>query len=336
MDASSPSQCPVCRSPRLETLHTFSAGQAAQHFVLIEENPDRHRALAAHIEALWGAGQCCVLQCKDCDFGFSDPFVAGDAAFYNLAYMRASYPLERWEYTRTIAALTAEGFHANRVLEVGSGCGFFLDKLAGSFVPAQGITALEFNDNAIGKLRAKGYAAIQSDVREANLEPGFDAVFMFQVLEHIDQIHELFARLHVLVREGGLVFLSVPNQESITFNERNGSLFDMPPNHIGRYSQRALKAIGDQHGLTLERVEVESFNFKSYMLRDISYSYGRAAQQAGTLANWSRSLRSAPFGKLIGVATAAVLAPRRIFVWNRAAKAHLGGSFWAQYRKTGS
>lgn len=333
-ESSKTSCCPVCSSEQLVTLNNFSAEDAAQHFVCREGSPERNKSLADHIRDLWGGNYCSVRQCLNCEFGFSDPFVAGDLIFYNLAAERSFYGNEKWEYSRTVAELSDTDFKAERVLEVGAGFGFFLDKIVDVHVAASGVTALEFGDRAVSALRDKGYAAIQEDVRTAKLEPGFDAIFMFQVLEHLDNLNALFNRLHSLLRPGGLFFIAVPNSRNTRFAEQNGSLLDMPPQHIGRWSEPAIKTVGERHGLHLDRLEIQPFSLKEFVKTDVIYSYLRTAQKAGTLANWSRSLRSARYGMLLGGATAAAYAPRRVNVWRRAAKARIGGALWAEYRKT--
>src|SRR5687768_12175285 len=93
--------CPSCSSFNGLVLYTVDSEQAAQHFVLNEVDLDRHRRLRGHIEALWAQSMCDIVRCTGCGFCFADPFVAGDARFYDLAYQRSSYPQWKWEYERT-------------------------------------------------------------------------------------------------------------------------------------------------------------------------------------------------------------------------------------------
>jgi SAM-dependent methyltransferase len=329
------SKCPVCSSTRLTTLREFSSEGAAQHFVCSGEDRKRHQDLAAHIEKLWGGSHCAIRQCLDCEFGFSDPYVAGDMLFYDLAYPRIGFPTGKWEYSRTVGELARLQLHANRVLEVGSGYGFFLDKIADVYVSKSGITALEFDGSAVSTLRAKGYAAIQDDIRAAEIDAGVDAIFLFQVLEHMDNLDSLFDRLSSLLRDGGLLFVAVPNPRKTTFNEQNGGLLDTPPNHIGRWTERALSTVGKRHSFRLDRYEIEPFSLKNFALEDFKYSYQRTSQEAGTLASWSRSHKSARYGKLLAGVVALAYAPRRLTVWRKAAQTgNLGGSAWARFTKS--
>ena len=320
-------KCPICSSERTQKLYDLSPQEAAQHFVLSEDNRQRNRDLASHISKLWGGRNCSVRQCNDCEFVFSDPYVAGDATFYNLAYMRSSYPADRWEFRRTVSELSSTNFRAERILEVGAGFGFFLDKIVDTYVPRSGITAMEYSDEAIKILRGKGYTAHQKDLRTAEFTGVFNAIFLFQVVEHMDGLDNLFECLSRLLDKHGLMFISVPNAKRIQFNEQNGSLLDTPPNHIGRWSPAAFQIIGSRHGLRLDHHEVEPFSLGEFVKQDFVYSYLRRAQQVGTVENWSRALRSARFGKLLVAAVAALFAPRRLNIWCKAARAgNLGGS----------
>lgn len=337
LEVDSLAKCPVCSSGHTQVRYSLSAQEAAQHFVLSEASPKRNRELSSHIGKLWSGRDCSVRQCDDCGFGFADPYIAGGATFYNLAYERSSYPSEKWEFERTVRELASINFRAERVLEAGSGFGVFLDKIVDTFVPRSGITALEYNDTAAETLRRKGYFALQQDLRTASLTQPFDAIFLFQVLEHMDDLDSLFTCIRGLLAEDGLLFVAVPNPKRITFNEHNGSLLDAPPNHIGRWSSAAFQILGARHGLRLDRLEVEPFSLGEFIKQDVAYSYLRRGQQAGTVANWSRALRSASYGKLVGAAVAALSAPRRINIWRKAARSgKLGGSLWVKFTKVPS
>src|ERR1019366_4002440 len=107
LEVASLAKCPVCSSEHTQMRYSLSAQEAAQHFVLSEASPKRNRELSSHIGNLWGGRDCSVRQCDDCGFGFADPYISGDATFYNLAYERSSYPSEKWEFERTTRELSS-------------------------------------------------------------------------------------------------------------------------------------------------------------------------------------------------------------------------------------
>jgi len=118
-------------------------------------------------------------------------------------------------------------------------------------------------------------------------------------------------------------------------NESVGRLLDMPPAHIGRWSEDPLRLVAAPYGLNLVKTEREPILLRDLCKGDIGSYYLRQLQIKGTLANWSRRHRSAPGGKLLGLAVALLMVPGRIPVWFRVAgrQRRIGGSIWARFVK---
>lgn len=328
-------ECPVCHARVTESIWQISAEEAAQHFVSTEGDAQRHKDLADCIRRLWKQENCTIARCGQCGFSFADPFVAGDKAFYNIAYPRPSRISDKWEFDRTLAELSSMNTRMESVLEIGAGFGNFLDKVADRHVPPSGVYAIEYHDEKVKKLTQKGYTARDEDVRSIHLNQKFDAIFMFQVVEHMDDLDSLFKKLSSMLRNTGVLFISVPNMKRIQFQEENDSLRDMPPNHIGRWSVDAFRTIGSRHALQLEKHEVEPFSLRSFATKDLHFFYLRRSQEPGTIENWSRSLRTKKLGKWVGTAAAGLNVPRRIRVWSEAARRRdLGTALWVMFRRS--
>ena len=331
-------RCPACNGTSLEPCLTVTADEAAQHFVLKEQMLARHLELADHIRWLWGQGSCEITTCADCGSGFATPFVAGDAKFYNLAYPRVEHPKMKWEFLRTIRELQKRDTSGKSALEIGSGKGAFLDLACPRFFDPKDVIALEYNDLAVAELRAKGYDAASRDIRDAALD-GYshsrNFIFAFQVIEHMDRLDEVFDRFNYLSAENASLFIAVPNKTRTDYQEDNGSLIDMPPNHIGRWSLRALEAVGRRHGFLTGEQEIEPFDVREFVRHDLTYSYLRRSQRRGTVAN---RLRSMPLGRVrqsLELAFAAASVPSRAGAWVNAYPrlATLGASLWVHMRK---
>ena len=58
-------------------------------------------------------------------------------------------------------------------------------------------------------------------------------------MEHLDD-SLLINTLKEILTDNGEILIAVPNEKVIEFNENNGALLDMPPNHIGRWSKSSL------------------------------------------------------------------------------------------------
>jgi len=327
--------CPACHSSRNIALWFISADEAAQHFVLKDGDPERNSKLTEYIKSLWGASHCQILSCEDCGFGFSNPYIAGDAEFFNLAYPHVAYPTMKWDYARTLTALKQCETAGKRALDAGSGFGHFLDLISVDLFHHSDLTALEYNETSLEKLRAKGYSAMPIDIRDDALrhEQGrFDFIFLFQVVQHMDRLEELFERINFLLAPGGLIFIAVPNQNRINYQENNGSLLDTPPNHVGRWTETAFTAITARHGLKVLATEVEPFNVEGFLKEDIIYSHSRRAQRPGTLSSWARSLPRGKLRTLAEAAVAAIYIPTRLDPWREAIanREKMGLSLWVQ------
>lgn len=106
------------------------------------------------------------------------------------------------------------------------------------------------------KLRQKGYEAIVGSIKDISTT-GYDMVCLFQTLEHMAALDDVFAELRRLFAPGGSVFLSLPNGEAIAFQERTTGLWDMPPNHVGRWNSTAIRRASERRGFTVVTVENE-------------------------------------------------------------------------------
>jgi SAM-dependent methyltransferase len=330
--------CPACDSVCSRTpVHSFGADEAAQHFVLEQEYPEPHQRLRHKIAELWQADRCDILACRTCGLKFASPFVAGDGEFYNLAYPYSSYPKDRWEFQQTLTALKKLPQRAGNALEIGSGFGYFANMVAPAFVPPNRFIAIEYNDQARRRLEDAGFVAIGADVRSATLDDQrgqLDLIFMFQVLEHMDQLDSLFARLRELARPGCDVFIAVPNHHRIDFNESHASLRDMPPNHLSRWTQRSFQLLAARFRIELVDSKVEPVTLAAFAKQDLVYAHMRRAQLRGSMANRIRSRPRSGARVAMEGAAALACAPLRIPAWFAAASTSvpLGNSMWVHLR----
>jgi SAM-dependent methyltransferase len=331
--------CPACGSESVKSVKfRVNASEAAQHFVLAESDPSRYERLVKKISALWNGNECALLKCDDCRFGFAWPFVAGDGEFYNLAYPHTDYPKDKWEYAMTAAAVLELDTAGKRILEVGSGFGYFLDKVCPRYFEQANVLAVEYNEVAIRRLKSRGYSVCHHDITS----PAFDSehgpldyVFMFQVLEHMDSLDTLGERLRHITAPGAHLFVAVPNPVRIEFNERHDSLIDMPPNHISRWSKTAMVAFTERMGWEVSALQVEPFDWRRFVRQDLVYSHMRRSQKSGTLTNRIRSKTRTRWRRIEEAGLAMLFVPARLAVWVEAAtfRESLGGSIWAHLRR---
>lgn len=329
--------CPVCHSPRAHLLWVATSGQAAQHFVLKELDAARYAELASHIEGLWGGTSCAVVRCEACGFCHSQPFIAGDARFYQLAYGEAGgYPASRWEFQLTRDVLAGRDHSRHTLLEIGAGDGAFIRRIADDIIPRRNITCTEYSDYGRNHLRKMGVKCLSVDVRDMSdrdCADGFDSICMFQVLEHMDRLDDLFEKLRWLMKTGGSLFISVPNPRLIEFNELNGALLDMPPNHLGRWNRECFEVVSERHGFSVEDHRIEEFAPVAVRTQFINYRFMQQAQHSGSLANRISTIKSQRLlgrMKRLGLAWTAVMAKPALSRMT----SEMGNSQWAHLIKT--
>ncbi len=176
-----------------------------------------------------------LYECESTGLRFFRPIeVAGSMAIYAILQKQPwYYGAGKWEHTSAIKDLAG----ANRIAEIGAGSGEFV-RLAG----ASGLNVLgyEMSHAAIEKGKAEGipleYASVDDLCRD---KPGsFDAACSFQVLEHIADPLPFIQGMFKLVRPGGRVLFSVPNNDGYLGNA--DVVLNLPPHHMSLWSRRAL------------------------------------------------------------------------------------------------
>lgn len=283
-------KCPACRKGEGQGLRKHAVEAVAQHFVPRERDADRHELLVAHLQRLWDGQNIVETQlCPQCGFGFSVPWVGGDEEFYALVHEGdPHYPRDRWEFRRTLSVLATPAFaRPLRLAEVGAGHGAFLSQVRtlphGS---EHDIVAADFDRGAVQRLTEKGYHSLLGslgEVREACPGRLFDVLCLFQTLEHMANLDEVFRHLSELLVPEGSVFLSVPNGEAITLQEDLTGYWDMPPNHVGRWNAAAILSVAQRHCFGTVSIENQPIKICSTALHHAVYRVNSRAYQSGTV-----------------------------------------------------
>lgn len=282
--------CPVCRCTTALQLRHVTAQEATQHSVRKEAFPERFAKMHAEICHLWEGTSCQILRCQECSFTYAFPYVSGREGFYGLLLSSPSYPQDRFEFGRVVAILRDrfQGRPDAHLLEVGAGDGAFVRQVAPALIPAAQVLCTEFSAAGAQAIRDRGIACEMTDVRklrEPRQQHRFAALCMFQVLEHLDRLDELWEAFNFLAAPSADLFLSVPNDRWIHFQETHGGELDMPPNHIGRWNQTAFATIAKSHGWELVKHFVEPASRRGVVRRIATSRFFHARQTPGSLTD---------------------------------------------------
>jgi len=223
-----------------------------------------------------------LYECETTGYLFWRPeSLAGNEEFYHKVAANISqyYSTERWEYRNARKYLLG----AKQVLEVGCGEGWFLKSLEPYGVAGVG---LEFNREAIAQKVTKS-PIYKEDINEfaGSHSCEFDAVCLFQVLEHVIDPRTFIQSCAACLRPGGYLLASTPNHGRASLQAFEQAM-DLPPHHMGYFTQEIYKRIADAMDLELVRcyIEPKKFGFSDTISERVAGSLPfRMANRCGVI-----------------------------------------------------
>lgn len=193
-----------------------------------------------------------MVRCHRCGLEFHRPSVEGDGSFYHdLAESPGYYDPVRWEFS----LVQEEVAGADSILDVGCGTGAFL-----AATDIDDRWGHEINPASRKALDAQGIRVAPRDLSELP-ESGFEVVTLFQVLEHVMNPAPLIDTAVRLLRPGGRLYISVPNNDGFVGTLVNEPL-NAPPHHPLRWRASALHHLGRQWNLTERWMRTEPLSEK--------------------------------------------------------------------------
>lgn len=188
-----------------------------------------------------------LLKCTKCGLAFSD---------YNLSKQETEKYYNEYDYKYLIkyeeqaifrarnilAKLKKYGIMGN-ILDIGSGCGFFLK------------TAREYNWNTLGielsagacdySISKYGLKVLNSDVRDANLKKNFfDVISLQHILEHLPEPNSVLFELKDKLKDDGILIIVVPNTSSFMSKYAGSNWLCLAEKtHLFHYNKTALKEV---------------------------------------------------------------------------------------------
>ncbi len=196
-----------------------------------------------------------IYECPLTKYRFYYPAsIAGDDIFYeDLQELESGYYIEERDEYRIVLDKLTEG---EKVLEVGCGDGYFLEKLRDRGLDGEG---LEFNGKAVEKCRSKGLNVdrVPIDAFAAQNLEKFDVVVLFQVLEHIYDVSPFIQHLLTCLKRGGKLIFAVPDNSPYYKNFRIHLTFNLPPHHMGLWNAESLRNLEKVFDMSLVSTEYD-------------------------------------------------------------------------------
>lgn len=146
-----------------------------------------------------------------------------------------------------------------KVLEVGCGRGEVLKVLKKR---GWDVTGVQISKTIADILNQQGIKTLNCPFEATNLkEKEYDAIIMFQVLEHLKDPVEAIEICKDILKNDGILIIEVPNTESWSchFGKEKWNAYDVP-NHITNFSKDRLVKFMIQKGFL--PIEVSTWNFE--------------------------------------------------------------------------
>jgi SAM-dependent methyltransferase len=199
--------------------------------------------------------------CSGCDLHFWHPVSMPDADWHERAYQgrdATAMPLEpghRFFLSDSKAPLRG------RLLDLGCGVGNFL---AAARDAGFDVTGIELNHNAVRFAQEhyglKSVLAMRpGEFRATHPNDRFDVVTFFEVLEHQEDPQGFLDVAKDCLAENGYLALSVPNRNRW---QKGTETLDYPPNHLTRWSPRALGNFLTRNGFEILTMREEPLGIR--------------------------------------------------------------------------
>ena len=188
-----------------------------------------------------------LFACVGCDLHYWHPVAMPDASWHESAYQGRDQTAMPLEPGHRFFLADAKAPKRGELLDIGCGVGNFL---AAARDAGFAVTGIELNQNAVRfareHYRLENVQALRPEEwLAANRGRKYDVVTFFEVLEHQDNPGGFFETVAAFVKDGGYIGLSVPNRNRW---QKGVETLDYPPNHLTRWSPRALRGFLERRG----------------------------------------------------------------------------------------
>jgi SAM-dependent methyltransferase len=197
--------------------------------------------------------------CPKCGLEIFLPQIIGTPEFYSELSRQETlhyYEEDKWEFREALEDLNKDA----RVIEIGCGSGSFLRKIRPVVSEVCGV---ESNDDALSVAREAGLNVLKAGGDVSNLKMRFDYAFCFHVLEHVSDPVEFLEVISSLVKPGGRLGISVPNQDG-PIKYINPCIQNMPPHHATHWRARTFGFLAEKLDFNIEKTVCEPLTYSSY------------------------------------------------------------------------
>ncbi len=217
----------------------------------------------------------CIVQCLHCEVIYSKPTLIPLDNPYDKhtaeEYFQLHDSQQKTNAGEDLAAFAEEVLGTKgKMLEIGCGRG---ELLVGALNRGWSVYGIEMTGGFAEVARRKGIDIECSSVEQSkSLDQTYDVILLAAILEHLYDPIAILKKVHAALRPGGLVFIDVPNELSLTM--RIGNCYmrvrgrdwtvnlspTFSPFHVVGFSPKSLAAILNSTGFRVLHLDVERWN----------------------------------------------------------------------------
>jgi len=206
-----------------------------------------------------------LFRCKECGFMFTQDYPQGndidqyyDSKDYishsdtNKGLVNSLYHRVRRHMLKkkTQLVLTASHRKSGRLLDIGTGTGYFP---AAMQKKGWEVEAIEKNEQTRAYAKEKFNLKVYNESALNTFSPEtFDVITLWHVMEHLENLDEVWTKLNELLTDTGIVIIAVPNSASYDaeYYGNQWAAYDVP-RHLWHFTPATIQKWGAKHGFVL-------------------------------------------------------------------------------------
>jgi 2-polyprenyl-3-methyl-5-hydroxy-6-metoxy-1,4-benzoquinol methylase len=199
-----------------------------------------------------------LLRCPQCKLIFSSTLPQSQNDFFKDSLLQEN-EVEYWStpnlyethtkvfihfFQQRLERLKKHGIASGTILDIGTGYGFWSDYLQKQGFRVKGV---EITKNVAAYARERYQLdVLNSSIEDYQSDEKFDAICMFDVLEHLERPDQILFKLKSMLKPNGLIYIQVPNVIGLKYPY--GHSLGLPY-HIWQFDPKSLKSLCTQNAL---------------------------------------------------------------------------------------
>ncbi len=227
-----------------------------------------------------------LYQCLACELVFVYPFPANLEKIYGQEYFKKSAGKTDFGYVdyekdkRAMASIFIKYLKklekltpGRKIFDVGAATGYFLDRARQRGWRTFGS---EISEYAVFKNKAKGHQVFYGGLPELESAGEFDAVTMWDVLEHLRDPKAYLKAAAGMLKAGGLLVINTVDKSSC-WARLWGKQWHLivPPEHLLYFSRKNLEMLLNDNGFTIIEIKKPGKKFTLSYIFKTAYSWQR-------------------------------------------------------------